>query len=349
MPVGPSHSGRGGGGGYHGGPRPGGGYGGPHGPRHEPHHSPSSSFVNGMIGGMIGASIANRRRERFVQRYGIRPNDEEFDSMPRRTKPTGFLVMAIIVAMITFFSVIIAISSNQTAKEYKQSMQIMEADWKNDYKPMLEKVGSSDFVNGTNNYYIVEAEFSKSKFSSYYSNPSTPACYEDFSLNNIIYYFVVYKYQFNGQEYKGTTYTSFLANQLDQLNGKIKIAIFDNGTEHFSINTSYNLDSNAEYEYYKSNYESASKSAKGHIVPIVIEVLLIALFVTLYVLRLKKYYKLVADDEEILFQKKKAEADKATAEANEVKSRTNRFCRYCGAKLDPNSTSCSGCGAKITK
>lgn len=352
MPVGPSHSGRGGGG-----PRGGGGgFGSPRGggPRHEPHHGPrpsaSSSFVNGMIGGMVGMSIANRRRERFEQRYGVSPSDDEISTLPTRSKPIGFLILAIFTAVILFFSVVSKIATKETISDYSETISIMETDWKEDYKPMLDKVNDDDFENGDDNYYKTTATFTKSPPHTYYDdNPTTPGVYLDFTKNNVNYYFIVYEYTFGGKEYIGTTYTSFSANQIDSLNGRILIAVYHDEEEHFSINTTYNLEKCAEYNYYLDKIDDNKSTSKGLTIAIVIEVLVLALFVALYVLRLKKYYKLVAADEELLFQKKKAETEKATAEANAAASRLNRYCKYCGCKIDADSNVCSSCGAKLTK
>lgn len=351
MPVGPSHSGRGGGG-PHGG---GGGFGGPRGggPRHDPHHGPrpsaSSSFVNGMIGGMIGASIANRRRERFEQRYGVRPNDDEMSTLPTRSKPVGFLILAIFTAVILFFSVIAKIATKETINDYSETVAIMETDWKEDYKPMLDEVKDDDFENGDDNYYLITATFTKLKHNYYSDNPTTPGAYLDITENNVNYYFIVYEYTFGGKEYIGTTYTSFSANQIDSLNGRILIAVYDKDDKHFSINTSYKLEDCIEYRYYLDEIDANKSTSKGLTIAIVIEVLVLALFITLYVMKIKKYYKLVAADEELLFQKKKAETAKATAEANAAASRLNRYCKYCGCKIDADSNVCSSCGAKLTK
>lgn len=348
MPVGPSHSGRSGGGSHGGGFGGSRGGGGPHG---GPHHGPrsSDSFVNGMIGGMIGASIANRRRERFERTYGIRPTDDEYDSMPRRTKPTGFLILSIVVAFFMLCTFFMLASANSNIKEYNSFIATMEADYKDYYKPMIDAVTATDYSTGKNNYYTTTAEFSTQKISYYSSNPTISACYEDFTSDNVQYYFIVYKYtDKNGEKRTGTTYTQFSSSQIPS-NGEIKIAYYDYNGEHYSINLNYKLEDCEEYLHYKTVVDNAKSSKKGVITALVIETIIIALFITLYVLQVKKYYKLVAQDEELLFQKKKAEAEKATAEANEVKSRTNKFCRYCGSKLEANTTKCPSCGARLTK
>lgn len=354
MPVGPSHGGRSGGGshgGGYGGSHGGGGYGGPRGggPRPEPHHSPSGSFVNGMIGGMIGMSIANSRRERFEKRYGIRPSDDEFNSLPRRQKPSGYMFVSIIVAFFMICSCMLLVAINGNLKSFNNYVTTMETDWKEDYKPMLDKVNAEGFVNGTDGFYVVEAEFAKRAIEEYGANPTTPAYYLDFTRNNIDWYFIVYEYEVDDEDYTGTTYSQFSANVVQSKNGKIKIAYFEKNGKHFSINTDYELETCQEYLYYKDLIKSNKSNKKGAIISLVIEVIVLGLLITMYVVKLKKYYKLVASDEEILFQKKQAELEKAQAAAKETYSKNNRFCRYCGSKLEPDAVKCSSCGANLTK
>lgn len=349
MPVGPSHSGRGGGGnhgGGFGGPR-GGEHGGYRNPRPAPHHSPSSSFVNGMIGGMIGASIASSRRDRFERRYGIRPSDEEFNAMPRRNKPTLFLVLSIIVGFFALLTFMTNIGANSNLKSTKSSIQTMESDWL-EYKTLIEKANET----GTNGYYLTTAEFDKKKYNYYDDNPTKTGAYFDFEENGISYYFIVYEYEDErtGKDCTGTTYTQFSANEIQNLNGEIEIAYFSKaGNASYSINTSYKLNTCKKYLTLNEDLKSEKSLANGSLVALIIELVIIAGFIALYVLKLKNYYKLVAADEEVLFQKKKAEAERAQAEANEVKSRTNRYCKYCGSKIEPNAIKCSSCGANLTK
>lgn len=352
MPIGPSHGGRGGGGGHSGGFGGSHGGGGPRGggPHHGPRPSPSGSFVNGMIGGMIGASIANSRRERFERRYGVRPTDDEYNSMPRRTKPTGFLILSILTAFFMLCTFFMLASANSNIKTYSSTISIMETDWKNDYKPMLDAVKADGFVDGTNGYYKTTATFRDLKYVSYGSNPDAPAYYKDLTLDNVDYHFIVYTYtDHNGTKRTGTTYTQFSANQVQTKGGQIEIAYYDKNGEHYSINCDYNLETCKEYLYYKDCLASNKSSKSGIITALVIEILILGLFITLYVLQVKKYYKLVAQDEEILFKKKQAEMKKATAEANAAASNYNRYCKYCGSKLDANATKCPSCGANLTK
>lgn len=345
MPVGPSHGGRSGGGSR------GGSFGGSHGGAyHGGRHSSSDSFVNGMIGGMIGVSIANRRRERFEQRYGVRPTDDEYNSMPQRTRPNGFLILSIVLAFFMLCTFMIFLSAKSNTSTYSKIISIVETDWNESYKPLIEKVKSDDFVNGADGYYKTTAEFTKICRDYYEDNPTVPAYYYDFTRNDVSYCFIVYEYEDEtGHTRTGTTYTQFSKNQIQNLDGEIEIAFYSRDNEHYSINTSYNLETCEEYLRCKDALESSKSTASSSIGVLVVEAIVLALFITLYVLKMKKYYKLVSEDEEILFQKKKAEAEKATAEANAVKLRNNKYCSYCGCKIEADATQCSSCGAKLTK
>ena len=84
----------------------------------------------------------------------------------------------------------------------------------------------------------------------------------------------------------------------------------------------------------------------------IVELVVIALFVVLYILKLKKYRKLINQDEELILKKQQAEVDKAEAEADAAQNaaqRHNRFCQYCGGQLDADSNTCTSCGAKFSQ
>lgn len=345
MPVGPSHSGRSSGGSFNsshsGSPRNFGG------PRPEPHRPHSNSFVNGMIGGMVGMSIANSRRDRFERRYGIRPSDEEFNALPSRRKPTGFLVLSIIFSFFAIITIMLKIGASSNINYNKKIIQTMEAD-QVEYNTLIQNAN----VNGTNGYFLTTAEFDMTFFEYYGDNPTKPGAYFDFEEDGVSYYFIVYEYEDKrtDEDYIGTTYTQFTANQVQNLGGTIEIAYYSKaGEDRYSINTSYKLESCKEYQKATNSLESNKSLASGSLVAFIINLVIVAGFIALYIVNLKKYNKLVEGDEEILFQKKKAETEKAQAEANEIKSRTNRYCRYCGSKIDANSIKCTSCGAKLTK
>ena len=356
MPIGPSHGSRGGGGSSGGGFSFGGG-----GSRRHRHSSDSGSNLAGaIIGGLIYSAFADRRRKRFHSRYGYDPTPDEINSMPTRKAPTLFLILAIVVAFFSMITMSMRSAAIQSAETHEATLQIMEDDYYDDYKPMIEAVKSNptpsstlDSVDCGNGYYKTKATFSTVKYSYYGANPQTAAIYQDFTEDNITYYFIVYKYYdvVAGKNATGTTYTQFSANQAQSLNGTIEIAYYNDGEESYSINTSYDLEECEEYDYREDKAEDNREMAGIFMIAFVVELVIIAGMIALYVLKLKKYRKLVKQDEDLLYQKRQAETQKAQFEAQEAHietQRKNRFCEYCGSQIDEDSNVCSGCGARFS-
>lgn len=359
MPIGPSHSSRGGGGRSFGG----GGsrsFGGGGSRRSSSSSSSGSNLAGAIIGGLIYSAFADRRRRRFHSRYGYDPTPDEINSMPKRTAPTIFLILAIVVAFFSMFTMSMRSAAIRSAESHEITLNIMEEDYFDDYKPMIEAAkanptpsSTSDSINCGNNYYKTKATFSTVKYSFYGDNPTTPALYQDFTEDNITYYFIVYKY-FDivaGKYATGTTYTQFSANQAQSLNGQIEIVYFNDGSESYSINTSYDLDECEEYDYREEQAEDNREMAGIFMIAFIVEIVIIAGMIALYVLKLKKYKRLVKQDEDLLYQKRQAETQKAQSEAQEAQynaERKNRFCQYCGSQIDSDSNVCSGCGARFS-
>ena len=352
MPIGPSHGSRGGGGRSSGGFSFGGG--------RRRSSSSGSSLGGAIIGGLIYSAFADRRRRRFHNRYGYDPTPDEINSMPKRTAPTIFLILAIVVAFFSIVTMSMRSATIRSAESHESTIAIMENDYTDYYKPMIDAVDDieipvgSDYVNCGNGYYKTIATFSVVKYSYYSDNPTTPAAYQDFTEDNITYYFIVYKYyDVVARQYTtGTTYTQFSANQVQTLNGEIEIAYYSvAGKDSYSMNTSYDIDECEEYDYREDQAEDNRELAGIFLIAFIVEIVIIAGMIALYVLKLKKYKKLVKQDEDLLYQKRQAETQKAQAEAQEAQidaQRKNRFCQYCGSQIDPESNTCSGCGARVS-
>lgn len=363
MPIGPSHGSRGGGGGRSfggGGFSFGGGSRRSSSSRHDRRSSSSGSSLGGaIIGGLIYSAFADRRRRRFHNRYGYDPTPDEINSMPRRKSPTIFLILAIVVAFFSMMTMSIRSSIVKTAESYETRLAQMNEDYTQYYKPMFDKATES----GTDGYYKTTATFTNSlgtvsKYTSYSDNPKTPGAYLDFIEDGFSYYFIVYEYvdARTGADCIGTTYTQFSSNQYLAPNGetgKIEIAYYSvAGEESYSMNTSYKPTTCAEFEHYEDIAEDNRESAKTFLLAFIVEILIVAGLVALFVLKLKKHKKLVKQDEELLYQKRQAETQKAQAEAQEAQfdaQRKNRFCQYCGSQIDENSNVCSGCGARSSE
>ena len=342
MPIGPSHGARGGGfsSGSDGG--------------RSRRSSGGSSFLGEVVGHVLGAAIltagARRRRRHFEHRYGYNPSDNEINSMPRRRTPTYLLFFAIFIAIISAFTMMIRNGAVQRLTTVEGKISDMQSDW-TEYRELIDKAK----LNLDDNYYIIEAQFSPVKYSYYSDNPSMPAAYYDFKLNDTSYYFVVYSYtDHNHITHKGATYSQFPASKIQTMNGRVQIAYFDDGSDHYSINLDLpeKVEDCAEYKYQLASKILAKESANKFLIAFIVEILIVALFVTLYILKLRKHNKLVAQDEELLFKKQQAETERAEAEADAAQyaaQRHNRFCQYCGGQLDADSNTCSSCGAKFSQ
>lgn len=346
MPIGPSHGSRGGGGRS---------FGGGGSRRSSSSSSSGSNLAGAIIGGLIYSAFADRRRRRFHSRYGYDPTPDEINSMPKRTAPTIFLILAIVVAFFSMFTMSMRSAAISSAESTETTMSIMRDDYNDYYKPLIEK---ADAV-GTNGYYKTTASFKNfydevSVYYSYGDNPSSPGAYLDFQDDGISYYFIVYEYTDarTGQECIGVTYTDFSANQYQNLNGEIEIAYYSvAGQESYSMNTSYKLSECEEYDYYEDRAEDNREMAGIFMIAFIVEIVIIAGMIALYVLKLKKYKRLVKQDEDLLYQKRQAETQKAQSEAQEAQynaERKNRFCQYCGSQIDSDSNVCSGCGARFS-
>lgn len=347
MPIGPSHGSRGGGSSFGGGSSSGGS-----------RRSGGSNLGGAILGGIIYSMFANRRRRRYEN-----TGDGE-NQLPYRPRPTKFLVFAIIFAVFAAITMVLRTAMVSTMKSYQESLDIIKTDYTNEYKPMLDAVKGysiapgQDYVDCGNGYYKTIASFKNSsgyvsKYTTYGDNPSTPGAYLDFEEDGISYYFIVYRYiDHNGAAYIGTTYTQFSASQYQNLGGEIEIAYHSkSGSERYSINTSYTDYKTPEYKNYEEAVEGNKDAALIFLFIFIGEIALVALFVFLYVKKLKKYKKLVKQDEELFLQKRQAEADKATAEAEGAQieaQRKNRFCQYCGSQIDENTNTCTACGAKFS-
>ena len=352
MPIGPSHGSRGGGSSFGGGSSGG-----------SRRSSGGSNLGGAILGGIIYSMFANRRRRRYEQMNGNGENQ-----LPYRPRPTKYLVFAIIFAIFASITMLIRSALVSTANSYQETLDIIRTDYTESYKPMIDAVKNHNLPNDAeygdepvdcgSGYYKTIASFKNSSgyvsvFSTYGDNPQTPGAYLDFQEDGISYYFIVYRYiDHNGDAYIGTTYTQFSASQYQNLGGQIEVAYHSKaGGERYSINTSYTTYETAEYENYEEVVESNKDAASIFMIVFVVEIALVALFVFLYVKKLKKYKALVKQDEELFLQKRQAETEKAQAEAEGAQiaaQRKNRFCQYCGSQIDEDTNTCTSCGARFS-
>jgi hypothetical protein len=346
MPIGPSHGGRGGGGGFSS-SRGGGSRG----------SSGGGNLLGALIGGMIGGAISSRRRERYSGGgYNGNDNYPVEPATPSRGRPTAFLILAIVMACFTFFTFMIRNGFINTADKYNNTIEIMKADYE-EYKDLFSKAADQKDIPNSNpdkTHFITTAKFNGIKYSSYGANPSMSAAYQDFTLNGIQYYFIVYEYKdAHNVTHKGTTYSQFSANQVDGMKngtfGEIEIAYTVINGQYVSMNTNYTLENCAEYKYSLAIAESNKQLASRVIWFIVGEVVLIALFVFIYIKKLRKYHKLVKEDEIAYSQKQQAEVNEAQARAKTAQKEAdqkNRVCAFCGSTVPDGEHTCPACGSR---
>lgn len=350
MPIGPSHGSRGGGSSFGGGSRSGGGS------RRSSSSSGGGNLLGSIIGGVIGGMLTAGARRRYRNSYNGDGGYENEPATPSRRRPTVFLVLAIITLLITGFTGMIRNGFIHTADKHNDTIAIMTADYE-EYKDLFEKAEEQEVLSDSNpnkTHFITKGKFNRFKYSSYSANPSTPAAYEDCMLNGIQYYFIVYEYKdVNNVIHKGTTYSQFSGNQVDGFvngaYGEIEIAYTIVDGQYVSMNTSYKMETCAEYKYTLAMAESNKILASKVIWVIVGEVAIMALFVVLYVLKLKKYRKLVQEDEALYQQKQQAETQEAQARAEEaqrIARSKGRVCKYCGVDVPDDANACPGCGSR---
>lgn len=351
MPIGPSHGGRGGGGrSSSSGGRGGDGRSSSSGSRGG--GNLLGSVVGGMIGGMLTAGARRRHREHYYGNGGGGSYEHE-PATPSRRRPTAFLVLAIIMAFITFFTVSIRNGFTKSAETQTNFAAIMKTDYA-EYQALIGTARAQESLADTDpekTHFITTATFSKTKYTSYKANPTTKGIYQDFTLNNVQYYFIVYTYQDeSGVTHTGTTYSQFSSAQATGWDGEIAYAKIDG--QYVSMNTSYTsypIEDCAEYKYTLAIAESNKQLASRTIWVIVGEVLLIALFVTLYILKLRKYRKLVKQDEEAYAQVQQANVNEAQAKAEAAQKdadKKNRVCAFCGSTVPDGEDVCPACGSR---
>lgn len=320
MPVGPSHSGRSSGGGRSFGGSRGG----------------SGSFGGGRRSHTIGPA-------RFV-----------FFGRTYVVSSGGMSAISLLLFGLFFVGVFCFLMGTgiSTAKEnissYQSEIQIMESDA--EYYNNL--IMNANLNNPNDNYFLVDANFGDEVFEYYRSNPQEPGSYYSFKQNGVIWYFVVYSYEHDGDDYIGTTYTQFSMTQLQAKNGKINIAYTVENGNLFSINADYSLESNKDYAYAKLSLKDAEESLSSNTTGLVVTIVLIVGLVIGLVFAIKKNTKKQDEKHNLEIQKGKAEVEEAFAKADEAKRKAEQFgrkCEYCSGDVPDGETKCPNCGSSMFK
>lgn len=347
MPIGPSHGSRGGGSSFGGGSRRSGGS-----------RSSGGNLVGSIIGGVIGGLLTiGSRKSRRENSNGDGGSYQNEPATPSRRRPTKYLVWAIVFAIFAAITMSVRTLFASSMKECNTYLATIEADYKDYYKPMLDRVDGYPDATSTitsvdcgDGYYKTLATFGQT-YNTYKDNPTVPGAYFFGKEGNISYYFIVYRYYDVNYGYQtGTTYAQFSAGQYQSLGREIEVAYYSKaGSERYSINTSYTDYKTAEYKHYEETVAGNKKACTIFLVAFIVELALIALFVFLYIKKLKKYKQLVKEDEALYQQKQQAETQEAQAKAEEaqrIAKSKGRVCKYCGVDVPDGADSCPGCGSR---
>lgn len=352
MPLGPSHGARGGGGGFSS----------SRGGSHHRHSGGGSNLFGAIIGGMIGGAISSRRRERHHHHYNDSNNYNDYSepATPSRRKPTAFLILTIITLVFTFFTVAVRNGFVRNMDKQNDYIASMTTDY-NEYKDIIDKAKEQESWSDSNpskTHFIATAKFNKYIRDSY-SNTDLAYAYKSFNLNSYEYFFVVAQFKAYGDTqttpYRTVeTYAQFTRSQINSLNGEIEVAYTFDGETCIAINTSYiftnGVTDSPEYQYTLALAKMNELSAQNTIWVIVGECVFAALFIFLYIVKLKKYYKLVKEDEIAYSQKQQAEVHEARAKAESAQkeaSQKNRVCAFCGSTVPDGEDSCPACGSRV--
>ncbi len=327
----------------------------PVGPSHSSHSSGGGSHGGGFSGGGGGWSSGSRsyhphpRHPITIHWFG-RP--VVFSTGVQNTL-VSLLVIFLFVAFFGVFSIIGYSVNIQEYNKNKQELAVFETDAVY-YQNLISKAQASE-----EGYFITSGTFEGRFYYSYDEDDfAGTGVFEYQVVNGVTYYFINYTYvNDKGQTLKGETYTQFSSSQaramiLDDI-GTIEIAYTYDSDEggYVSINTSYSLEKNQDYNILKKEVEDNKSSNVLLIIGIVLLVVAACIFVGLiFVIRnqIKKSKTQAQVDSakaEAEIAESKANAEKAEAEANSK----NRMCDYCGCSVPDGASKCPSCGSRMFK
>ena len=346
MPVGPSHSGRGGGSRSSGG-------------------GSSRSF-----GGSRSSGGGSRSSGGGFFRRSSHDNDGpsyhggggfHFNRGPRRFRffgrtvvlTSGFQFFIIFLAILAIVFGSLASFESKFVNFYKYDVSDIKSEikiFKDDDAYFKNLINTASLNDDSDGYYLATATFDPAIRYTYGDNPSVPGVYYVTDHNGHQWHFIVFEYtnEVTGTKMKGTTYTQFSANQVNGMNGSIEIAYTKTDNQWWAINTSYSLASNKDYEFaqedlsfYKGELSSARWKLTGYIFGVVVCVGLVVLIIV------KKSKKEKAESE-IEAKKAEAEVDEARAKASMAQRQAKQYgrvCKYCGNNVPDGESNCPGCGS----
>lgn len=334
MPVGPSHSRSGGG---------------------------SRSFGGGGFrssGSFRGSSFGGSSRGHHVPVFHRRPIRMHLFGTNVIVTTGRQSILALLFVFI-FIGVFACFITSSIKNNLSEEMQIskgfvtqceIDAEWYADAKIKAESGNYEDFFITTATYIGVQR---------IYYNHSNPTGYYydndlDVRVNNIPYFYLIYQYEVpednNGDGkndvLEGETYSSFSSSQAAGWDKKIIVGK-DNGS-WASINYSYTLATNMEYQNEKNIVASYESSITSFNIAFVISVIVVIGLVIALVLVIVNTIKKGKKEYEQEQQKKEAEVAEARAKSVEAERKAkqiNRHCAYCGSSVPDGESNCPSCGS----
>lgn len=327
MPSGPSHSASSSGGGSHGGSFGGGGFGGSHG---------------GNSGG-----YAPRPRHPITFHWFGRPI---IISTGAQNTLVTLIMFFLVCALFGIFSIVGYSSNMEEVNKNNQLIAVYETDAVY-YQNLITKA-----KNGEEGYYLTTATFDNKIYSSYDEDDyAGTGAFQYQYIGGLYYYFINYEYINNREQgMKGETYTQFTSSQIKNMisgnTGSIEIAYTYDASEggYVSINTSYSLKENQDYNVLKMEIENNDSGSTFLVVGIIFIIAGVGILIGM-VFVIRKQIKKSKEQAEIDEAKQKAEIAEANANAERAKAdanKRNRVCAYCGAPVPDGETKCPACGAR---
>lgn len=268
------------------------------------------------------------------------------------------LAIIFVFLLFSFIGCTIVASTRNSYLQYLESSKAymrqceLDAEWY-----AMAKQKAEDPNNTDPNFFITTATYNGVQ-KHYYNSYNPTGYYYDSDtavrVNNIPYFYLIYLYEIpedlDGDGFndiiEGETYSSFTSSQAAGWDKKIIVGK-DNGS-WASINYSYSLSNNMEYQFEKQlvkEYETNLSSIDTAIAVIIIVTVILIVILVLLIIKTIKKGKIDFENEQKKQQAETAEAQAKSEEAQRRAKQINRQCSYCGCSVPDGSDNCPSCGS----
>lgn len=315
----------------------------------------SSSSSSRSYGSSYGGSHHYHRRPRrpwHIPMFGrtviVSTRAQSFFSM--------FIILIIFATAMCFFNARSVGYYTAEIKDQKSLVQEYEIRDK-DYRKLIDgaKNGEYAIYNFDISKWYNEStqKFTKVNYSGY-NDPTTPGIYDmDFYRDGQEYFFLVYKYEYNGKTYTDWTFAQYTEYQLKDIimkkDGIVEIAYGDltntasKDDGVYAMNMDYTLEANQEYQYELYVLDDLKSEKNSKLLTALIFMGIDLLIVGGIVFYLVKKYKTAQRKADAEIAKTEAETKLAEEQAKQI----NRTCDYCGASVPDGEDACPACGSRI--